>query len=270
MKILFIGDIVGRPARESIKYHLQKIRDEHNIDLVIANVENASHGFGITKKNAQELFSYGIDVMSGGNHTFDKKDIYELLKAYPQILRPNNYPKGVVGSGVYCMEILGEKLAVVNLMGSIGMPNCDNPFTHAKELIKNLKDDGYKNIFIDFHAEATAEKRTLYAMLKDDVSAICGTHTHIGTDDMSIENGCFYVSDVGMSGCRDGVIGMRVDEPIQRALSAISSKFDIDKKCKSIFQMIILELKDGECKSAYKLKAYDKNQVIKSSDAYME
>jgi metallophosphoesterase (TIGR00282 family) len=269
VKIGFIGDIVGKPAREIIAYHLKNIKKEHNLDFVIANGENASHGFGLSKKNADELLGYGIDLFTGGNHSFDKKEIMPFLDSMP-ILRPDNYPDGVKGNGIFKCEIDKEKLAVINILGEYSMPNVDNPFIHIQNLLQSVHKEGYKNIFIDFHAQATAEKRTLYMMIKDEVSAICGTHTHIGTDDMTIENGCFYVTDVGLSGCRDGVIGMEESAPIKNALTAIKHSFDIPKKCKTILQMIILELDNGKCIDAYKIKAYDKNEPIVSDRAFVE
>lgn len=269
MKIGFIGDIVGRPGREIIKRNLKALRVEHKIDFVIANSENASHGFGLTLKNANELFGYGIDLFTGGNHSFDKKEIVEAFKTMP-ILRPDNYPSEVAGTGLFKSQIGEEKLAVINLMGQFAMPTCDNPFRHARELVPKLLEEGYKNIFIDFHAEATAEKRTIYEMLKTQVSAICGTHTHIGTDDMSIEDGCFYVSDVGLTGCRDGVIGMEAQMPIYRAVTGLNGKFEIENKCKSILQMVVIEIVDGQAIDGYKIKAYDTNPPQISARAYLE
>ncbi len=263
MKIAFIGDIVGRAGRKMIKQHLKNIRDEFKIDFVIANSENASHGFGLTHKNAMELFNSGIDLMTGGNHTWDKKDILPLLESL-NILRPHNYPNGVIGTGLFKIEINGEKLAVLNLMGIFTMPQVTNPFICANEEIEKLHNEGYKNIFIDFHAEATSEKRSMFQMLKGKVSAICGTHTHIGTDDLVIDSNTFYVSDVGLSGCRDNVIGMDSSEPIKKFLTGLPVKYDIPNKCKSILQVIVVELKDGIAIDGFKIKAYDeaKPQIV--------
>lgn len=263
MKIAFIGDIVGRPGRKMVKQHLKHIRDEFNIDFVIANSENASHGFGLTTKNATELFNAGIDLMTGGNHTWDKKDILPLLEIEP-ILRPHNYPEGVVGSGLFRTDINGEKLAILNLMGVYTMPMVTNPFLCAKEEVEKLHSEGYKNIFIDFHAEATSEKRGLQQMLKGKVSAICGTHTHIGTDDLSIEDDTLYVTDVGLTGCRDNVIGMDKAEPLKKFLTGLPARYDIPNKCKAILQLIVVELQDGKAVDGFKIKAYDeaKAQIV--------
>ncbi|BCD60761.1 MULTISPECIES: TIGR00282 family metallophosphoesterase [unclassified Nitratiruptor] len=256
MKIGFIGDIVGRPGRKMIKRYLQDIRKKEDLDFVIANYENASHGFGLTPKNAKELFNAGIDLMTGGNHTWDKKEIVALLEEMP-LLRPINYPEGVPGRGYKIVYIDEEPLAIINIMGHFTMPMVDNPFLAAKKIVAVLKDEGIKNIFIDFHAEATSEKRAMFLMLKEDISVQVGTHTHIGTDDLSIVDGAAYVTDVGLTGCRDNVIGMKADVPIKRFLTGLPGHFDVPDKCKSILQMVVFELENGRCKDAYKIKAYD-------------
>jgi len=264
MKIAFIGDIVGRPGRKIVKQNLQNIREKYKIDFVIANGENASHGFGLTVKNANELFNCGINVLTGGNHSWDKKkDILTLLETKP-VLRPDNYPKDVPGTGVMKFQIGDEMLAVCNLMGLYTMPQVLNPFTHVLEIVEQLKSEGIKHIFVDFHAEVTAEKRVLMQMLKGKVSAICGTHTHVGTDDLEITEGTFYVTDVGLTGCRDNVIGMDSYIPIQKALTGLGGHFDVPNNCKSIMQMVIIDIdKQGQVKDALKIKLYDdKDEII--------
>ncbi len=269
LKILYLADVIGRPGRTMVKHHIANIRDEFGIDLVIINAENASHGFGVSVKNAKELFAMGIDMMTGGNHSWDKKDILPLMDTLP-ILRPLNYPRNSPGSGVGYLSVKEEKLVVINIMGSYTMPMVDNPFTMIVDEVDRLKKEGFKNIFIDFHAEATSEKRALFMMLKGKVSAICGSHTHIGTDDLEINEGTFYVSDVGLTGCRDGVIGMDKKQPMERFLTSISSKFDVPNSCKKILQGVVFELKDGRCLDAFKIKAYDYESVIISQRAFCE
>jgi len=270
LKILYFADIVGRPGRTMLKQHIAKIKKDFEIDFVIANIENASHGFGLTKKNAKELFNIDIDVMTGGNHSWDKKEIVEMMDEF-NILRPLNYPKSAPGKGVGVYEVSNEKFAVVNLLGYYGMPMVDNPFTLIEDTVYNLKEQGIKNIFIDFHAEATSEKNALFSMLKGRVSAIVGSHTHVGTDDLTVDQGTFYVTDVGLTGCRDGVIGMDVKEPKDRFLTSISSKFDVPKKCKKILQAVVVEIKEGKTVDAYKIKAYDENgEVFVSQRAFFE
>lgn len=268
MKIAFIGDILGQPGRVMLRDHLKKIREEESIDFVIANYENASHGFGLTLKNANELFSYGVDVMSGGNHTWDKKDIIPLLETH-ELLRPHNYPDEVPGEGLRIYEVQGEKLAVLNLMGHYAMPYTDNAFRCAQKTVESLHAEGIKNIFIDFHAEATSEKRAMMMLLQGKVSGIIGTHTHVGTDDFQIANSTAYMSDIGLTGCRDNVIGMDAKVPLKQFLTGLKGHFDIPKKCKKILQMAVMQISDGKCTEAYKLKVFDDNRVIRT-DAWVE
>jgi metallophosphoesterase (TIGR00282 family) len=264
MKIAFIGDIVGRPGRGIIKHNLKTIKEKHNIDFCIANGENESHGFGLTVKNANELFNCGIDLITGGNHSWDKqKDMLTLLESKP-VLRPDNYPEDVAGTGLKIVQINNTKLAILNLMGLFSMPQVLNPFTHAIDVVDKLINNGIKHIFVDFHAEATAEKRVMMQLLKGKVSAICGTHTHIGTDDLEITKGTFYVTDTGLTGCRDNVIGMDSKIPIKKALTGLGGHYDVPNRCDTIMQIIILELdENGKTKDGLKLKLYNNhNEVI--------
>ena len=263
MKIAFIGDIVGRPGRDMLKNYLPKLKEQENIDFVIANYENASHGFGLTSKNCSELFSYGIDVMTGGNHSWDKKDILPLFDSH-EILRPHNYPQEVAGTGCKIYDVSGERLAVLNLMGHYGMPYSDNAFRCAKEEVARLREEGVENIFIDFHAEATSEKRAMLMLLEGEVSAILGTHTHVSSDDFQIVKGTAYLTDIGLTGCRDNVIGMDKKVPLQQFLTGMKGHFDIPKKCKKILQIAIMEIDAGKCSNAYKLKIFDDERIIKT------
>ena len=268
MKIAFIGDVVGRPGRDMLKNHLKRIREEEALDFVIVNYENASHGFGLSMKNCNELFGYGIDVMTGGNHSWDKKDIIPLFDTH-EILRPHNYPEEVSGTGSKTYEVDGEKLAVVNLMGHYGMPYADNAFRCALQEVTRLEEEGIKNIFIDFHAEATSEKRGMMMLLKGRVSGIIGTHTHVSTDDFQIVEGTAYLTDIGLTGCRDNIIGMDEKVPLTNFLTGIKGHFDIPKKCKAILQVAVMELEEGKCTSAYKIKQFCDGRVIKS-EAWVE
>ncbi len=270
MKIAFCADVVGRPGRLMLKRYVEKVKKEHEIDLFIINYENASHGFGLSAKNAKELFKLPIDVMTGGNHTWDKKDIIPLMDELP-ILRPINYPDKTHGKGMLVLNIDGTKVAVINLMGYFTMPMVDNPFTKIESVVKELEQDSIKHIFIDMHAEATAEKRALLIMLKGRVSAICGSHTHIGTDDLVIDDGTFYVSDVGLVGCRDNSLGMDSKEVLEKCLLGVSDKFDVTNKCKKIFQTVVMEIdSEGRAVEAYKLKAFDEGELEVSQRAYVE
>ena len=240
-----------------LKRHLERLQQEHFIDYTIANYENASHGFGLTRKNCEELFTYGVDMMTGGNHSFDKKEIYELFEVYP-LIRPMNYPESTPGRGLFQTKITGKEVIILNLMGHYTMPMVDNPFTMITQKVAELKSQGFKHIILDFHAEATSEKHALLHMIGEDVSAILGTHTHVGTDDLQIRNGCCFVTDVGLTGCRDKVIGIQEDVPIQRFLTGIGGHFDVPDECKAILQMIVFELDDeGRCVEAEKIRIYD-------------
>jgi metallophosphoesterase (TIGR00282 family) len=264
LKVAFIGDIVGRPGRNIIKKELQNLKQIHNIDFVVANGENASHGFGITTKNADELIKSGIDCITGGNHSWDKrKDMYALLET-DYVLRPHNYPNGVKGEGLKLFSVNGTTIAILNLMGIFAMPQVTNPFIVAQDVVKNLKEQGIHHIFIDFHAEASAEKRTLWAILKGEVSSIVGTHTHVGTDDLEITDGTSYVTDIGLTGCRDNVIGMDAKVPIEKALTGLGGHFEIPSSCKAIFQLIVVEVdEEGRATDTQKIKIYsDKETVI--------
>ncbi|MCK9491477.1 MAG: TIGR00282 family metallophosphoesterase [Sulfurimonas sp.] len=268
MRIAFIGDIVGKPGRDMIQKHLKSIRDEYEVDFVIANYENASHGFGLTSKNADELVSFGVDCMTGGNHTWDKKEIIPLLDTH-ELLRPHNYPDEVHGTGCKVYEVAGEKLAILNLLGHFSMPQVDNAFRKAKQAVKELKESGVKNIFIDFHAEATSEKRAMLMMLQGEVSAIIGTHTHVSSDDFQISEGTAYLSDIGLSGCRDNVIGMDSKAPLKQFLTGLKSHFDIPRKCKKILQIAIMDISDGRCSNAFKLKYFCDGRILKT-EAWIE
>lgn len=268
MKIAFIGDIVGRPGRVMIKEHLKKLRREHGIDFVIANYENASHGFGLTVKNAQELLESGIDCMSGGNHTWDKKDILPLLESLP-LLRPHNYPDGVPGTGCRIFDVGADKLAVLNIMGHYGMPYVDNAFRCARDTVAQLRGEGIEHIFLDFHAEVTSEKRAMMMLLQGEVSGIIGTHTHVGSDDFQIARGTAYMTDIGMSGCRDNVIGMEAKVPLEKFLTGMAGRFEVPEKCKKILQIAVMNLEGGRCTEAFKLKIFDDGRTLRT-DAWIE
>ena len=274
MRIAFIGDIVGRPGRKIIKENLVKIKKEYEIDYVIANGENASHGFGLTTTSCSELLKAGIDIITGGNHSFDKKKDMMVLLETANVLRPDNYPEGLVGSGMKVCDVQTangiEKLAVINLMGQFAMPTVENPFNWAKKLVSKLQEEEIKNIFIDFHGEATSEKRIMLMMFKNQVSAICGTHTHVGTDDLQIYENTAYLTDIGLTGCRDNVIGMESKIPIQKATTGIGGHFEVPNSCKSILQMMVVDIEDGKAQSAFKIKKYCNNPKLFITEAFID
>lgn len=267
MRVGFIGDIVGKPGRSMLELHLKKLRQEFALDFVIANGENASHGFGLGSQHAKELFSYGADILTGGNHSWDKKEIIPLLDIMP-ILRPLNYPLGVPGRGVSVLHVKNETIGVLNIMGHYGMPMVENPFLSAQKAVEALENEGIKTIIIDFHAEVTSEKYAMLHLLKGKVSAILGTHTHVGTDDLQVVNGTFFVSDVGLSGARDGIIGMDKDAPLKRFLTGLPASLDIPKKCKKILQIVIMEIEEGKCVDAFKLRIFDDQERLVAKALY--
>lgn len=270
MRVAFMGDISGSFGREIIAQNLSRLKELYAIDFVVANYENASHGVGLTKKHADALLGYGIDVMTGGNHTWDKKDILNFIDTYP-ILKPINSSPLSKGRGFLKVEVLGKEVAVINSMGHYTMGAVDNPFPILLKLVDELNAEGIKHIIIDFHAEATAEKYSLLYMLKDKVSAILGTHTHVGTDDLQIFDGCCYVTDVGLTGCRDQMLGLNRKEPIDRCLYGYSDSFTPPKKCKTVLQMIIFTINDdGRAIDAKKIKIFGESEKIEESIAMVE
>ncbi|WP_297210455.1 MULTISPECIES: TIGR00282 family metallophosphoesterase [Thermodesulfovibrio] len=228
VNILFIGDIVGKPGRNVVKAVLPKLRDHYNAELVIANGENAAGGFGITEKVAEELFSYGIDILTTGNHVWDKKETLPFIAKEPKILRPLNYPEGVPGTGSTTVKTKNNHIvAVVNVLGRIFMNVLDCPFRTTKEEIERLKKDT-NLIIIDFHAEATSEKLAFAFYLDGKVSAIIGTHTHVQTaDERILPKGTAYITDVGMTGPENSIIGFRETEVIEKFLTQMPKKFEV-------------------------------------------
>lgn len=262
LKIGLIGDIVGRIGRKALEKHLCGMRNKYQLDYVIANAENASGGFGLSAKNANELFACGIDVITGGNHSFDKLDIIPLMSSLP-ILRPLNFPQDTAGSGIFVANIKGENLAIINAMGHYGINiNLNNVFYQLEEAVCDLRQKGINNIIVDFHAEASSEKRVAFCMLRGRISAFFGTHTHIGSDDLQIQQGSFYVSDIGLCGAYDGVIGMDYEAPLSKALKGYGkSKYEVLNNGHSILQMIIIEIHNGKCLSAFKLRILDDKRL---------
>jgi metallophosphoesterase (TIGR00282 family) len=226
MKILFVGDVVGRAGRGILKKHLSQIKTEHQIDLTIVNVENAAGGFGITESLGEQILGYGVDVMTSGNHIWDKKEVYEYLSKQPRLLRPGNYPPGTPGDYSYVAQTSGgPPVAVMNLQGRVFMPNIDCPFRLAEREVSKLVEKAAV-IVIDFHAEATSEKMAFGWFMNGRVSAVLGTHTHIPTADARVlSQGTAYISDVGMTGPYHSVIGMEVESALSRFLTGLSSRF---------------------------------------------
>jgi hypothetical protein len=228
VRILFIGDIVGSPGRRIIRERLADILTQRQIDLCIANGENSASGFGITPRIAQELFATGIEVITGGNHIWDRKEILEYFPHEPRLLRPANFPCGSPGSGVYSGAAKnGVKFAVLDLQGRTFMTPIDDPFRKAEDELAKLPPD-VKVIVVDMHAEATSEKLAMGWNLDGKASAVLGTHTHVQTaDNRVLPGGTAYITDVGMTGPHDGIIGMERGPIIQRFHDALPIRFNV-------------------------------------------
>jgi len=231
IKILFIGDIIGKPGRQALSRELHRLVDRYNADIVIANGENASGGFGLTVETAKELFSQGVHLLTSGNHIWDKKEQVALVLGDPRIIRPANYPAGAPGTGSAVLTTPGGvKVGVLNLEGRVFMKNLECPFRVADREIERLKRET-AIIFVDFHAEATSEKSALGWYLDGRVSAVIGTHTHVQTaDERILTSGSAFMTDAGMTGSFDSIIGMGKEETIRKFLTNLPAKFEVAKK----------------------------------------
>ena len=257
VRILFIGDIVGSPGRTAISRELHRLVDRHAVDLVIANGENAAGGFGITPDTAAELYRQGVHLLTSGNHIWDKKDNSGFLDREERIIRPLNYPPGTPGRGSTVIETpAGIKVGVLNLEGRVYMKNLDCPFRCADAELAQLRKET-SIILLDFHAETTSEKASLGWYLDGRVSALVGTHTHVQTaDERILPNGTAYITDVGMTGSFDSVIGVDKGQAIQRFLTQQSVKFDIPKKDLRINAVVIgIDTKTGKAVSIERINA---------------
>ncbi len=230
MKLLFVGDVIGKPGRRALRNLLPRLVDRHKADYVVVNVENSAGGFGVTPDVLREIEDLPIDVYTSGNHIWDKKEVLDLLERHPKLLRPANYPDGNPGRGLHLGETAaGIPVAVINLEGLVYMSNLDSPFHKADSLLRGL-DPRYKVIMVDFHAEVTSEKQALGFYLDGRVSAVIGTHTHIPTaDERILPNGTALQNDAGMTGPYESVIGMRVDKVLKRFLLQTPSSFEVAK-----------------------------------------
>ena len=227
MNILFIGDIVGRPGRELVRRGLPALVEHHAIDLVIANVENAAAGFGVTRDIGDEFLKWGVHVMTSGNHIWDKKEVIEYIGAEPRLLRPANYPAGVPGRGTYVARTRNdEPVGVINLMGRVFMLSIDDPFAVVLHEIEAMR-HWARVIIVDFHAEATSEKVAMGWHLDGKATAVFGTHTHVQTaDERLLPNGTAVITDAGMTGPHDSIIGMDREAALGRFLNGMPSKFE--------------------------------------------
>lgn len=241
IRIIFIGDVIGKFGRRMLENTLLPIKRKYKPGIIIVNGENSAGGIGIVKKTAFEMYNAGVDIITTGNHVWDKKEALDLIKNDDHILRPMNYPKSVPGKGYIDFKTKdGTSVLVINLQGRVFMePVVDNPFTIIDDF---LKKSDFKVIFMDFHAEATAEKQAMGFFLDGRVSAVLGTHTHVQTNDLRIlTNGTAYQTDVGMTGSIDSVIGMKKEPIITKFLTGINQRFEVAKK-DMILDMAVVDI----------------------------
>jgi len=228
VRVLFIGDIVGSPGRQIVLERLPDLLAAEQIDLAVANCENAAAGFGITPRLAEQLLECGIEVLCGGNHIWDRKEILDYLPQQPRLLRPANFPPGVPGQGVFVGQTRGGvPFAVLHLQGRTFLPPLDCPFRTADQVLAGLP-EAVRVVLVDFHAEATSEKQAMGWYLDGRVSAVIGTHTHVATaDERILPGGTAYITDVGMTGPHDSVIGMDREAVLRRFLTGLPTRFEV-------------------------------------------
>lgn len=257
MRILFIGDIVGQPGRRMVARHLQRLVAAHAIDVVIANAENAAAGFGITPSVAQELFGLGVALLTSGNHIWDKKEAEGFLAAEGRVLRPANYPDDVPGTGTSVLRVGERLLGVLNIQGRAFLPSIDCPFRRADHEITVLR-RMTDAILVDVHAEATAEKMALGWYVDGRVSAVLGTHTHVQTaDERILPGGTGYITDVGMTGPRDSVIGVRSEDAIQKFLTQTPRRFTVADGPTQLCAVVVEIGEDGRAQGIQRLQVVE-------------
>lgn len=259
MKLLMIGDIVGQPGRNIVHNLVPGLKEELNIDFVVANGENAAGGNGITRSTADDILASGVDLITGGNHIWDKKDIVEWIDSEPRLIRPANYPPGTPGRGYFISDLGGGiRLAVINLSGRVFMPPIDCPFQTVDALLKNLETQA--DLFlVDFHGEATSEKMAFGYYVDGRVSAVVGTHTHIQTADARIlPKGTAYISDVGMTGPYESVLGVRKELAVASFITRMPQRFDVAKGYAQ-FNAVVIEFDSntGKAKNIENIQEFE-------------
>jgi metallophosphoesterase (TIGR00282 family) len=252
MNILCIGDIVGKPGRNFINTMLPKLIKEYSVDFVIANGENCAHGVGITRSTYEELVYAGVDVITLGNHTWAKKEVIEFIEEKTNLIRPANFPTNNPGRGYTIVEKSGKRIAVINLVGRVYMDSFDCPFRKVDEILEKLQDKA-DIIIVDFHAEATSEKLALGWYLDGKVTAVFGTHTHVQTsDERLLPQGTGYITDVGMTGPYDSILGVDKDIIIKKFVTLMPGKFEVAED-RAVFGALLLELEGNSLKNVKRL-----------------
>ena len=249
MRILFIADIVGKPGRAGLKRAMPELRQQHSPDLVIANGENAAGGLGITEGTAAEIYEAGVDVITLGNHTYRHREVYDYLDREERIVRPANYMKGNPGRGSTVVEAAGRRVGVVNLSGQVAMRAARSPFPEADAIVDRLGREA-DAILVDFHAETTSEKVAMGWHLDGRVAAVVGTHTHVPTADARVlPGGTAYISDVGMTGSRDGVLGVRREQALEGFRTQLPVKFTTSDENVWVNAVVVTARDDGLAES---------------------
>jgi len=264
VRLLFVGDVIGKPGRRALQRLLPRLVDHHRTDFVVVNVENSAGGYGVTPDVMQELADLPIDCFTTGNHVWDKKEGIELLDRDPRLLRPANYPEGNPGKGMYVGETAGGiKVAVLNLEGRVFMSTLDSPFQMADRLLAQLDRDKVKVVFVDFHAEATSEKQAMGFYLDGRVGAVIGTHTHVPTaDERILPGGTALLTDVGMTGPYESIIGMRADKVLKRFLLQTPSSLEVAKRDVRLAAALVeIDEKTGKARHIERFLVPDEQQV---------
>jgi len=263
MKILFIGDVVGKAGRRALKKFLPEMRDDAEADLTVVNAENAAGGFGVTESVLEEFLQDSeIDVLTSGNHIWDKREALDLIQQEPRLLRPHNYPEGTPGSGWFVATAAnGIKVGVLNVMGTVFMhPTLDCPFICVDRVLQKKPSD-VNVVLVDFHAEATSEKVAMGWHLDGRASAVVGTHTHIPTaDERVLPNGTAHITDVGMTGCYNSVIGMEKEGVLKRFVERIPERFEVANGSASVCGVVIeVDEKTGLSRGIRRIRADEKS-----------
>lgn len=250
MRVMFIGDIFGSLGRKAVNENLHDLIRQYKVNVVIANGENSAHGRGITEKIYKELMSYGVNVITLGNHSFDNQDVFNFIDEKNNIIRPANYGEEVPGNGVTYFRYNNLKMAVINVMGRVYLPATNCPFKTMDEILKEVK-KVTDIAFVDVHAEATSEKISLGYYLDGRVSAVVGTHTHVPTNDARVlPKGTAYITDVGMTGPLDGVIGMNRDNVIKKFITGLPLRFEPVDKGPKQFNAVVVDIDEKTGKAA--------------------
>lgn len=263
MRILFFGDIVGSPGRAALEENIFRIKEKFHPHIIIVNGENAAGGRGINEKIVKQFFQLGINIITMGNHVWDQREIFDFIDNTKNLIRPANFPEGTPGKGYTIFHFNAYKLAVVNLQGRTYLPPLDCPFQAASQLIDEIKKET-NNIIVDFHAEATSEKQAMGWFLDGKVSAIVGTHTHVQTaDERILPKGTAYVTDVGMTGPYDGILGMNREEVIEKFITQLPQRFEVDKKGRWQINALIIDINPdtGKAVKIERLRIDDDNPL---------